>query len=175
MIFGFYQMKRIHRQDRMLLESLEEKYGTDAIATAIMAIANKQNNIKEEAITPQEAVLDFIKYIEGVRIRLKEFHWVAERNSKHLLNDDISSSLEEFEDNIAEDLMGVCGFRIQVGAIVPTMTNQVELSALLCELHDAVVQLCACLENDKLYGGIVNELEDLMHDIGKWKYLATLK
>ena len=168
-------MKRIHRQDRMLLESLEEKYGTDAIATAIMAIANKQNNIKEEAITPQEAVLDFIKYIEGVRIRLKEFHWVAERNSKHLLNDDISSSLEEFEDNIAEDLMGVCGFRIQVGAIVPTMTNQVELSALLCELHDAVVQLCACLENDKLYGGIVNELEDLMHDIGKWKYLATLK
>ena len=159
----------------MLLESLEEKYGTDAIATAIMAIANKQNNIKEEAITPQEAVLDFIKYIEGVRIRLKEFHWVAERNSKHLLNDDISSSLEEFEDNIAEDLMGVCGFRIQVGAIVPTMTNQVELSSLLCELHDAVVQLCACLENDKLYGGIVNELEDLMHNIGKWKYLATLK
>ena len=64
-------MKRIHRQDRMLLESLEDKYGTDAIATAIMAIANKKNNIKEEVITPQEAVLDFIKYIEGVRIRLK--------------------------------------------------------------------------------------------------------
>ena len=56
-------MKRIHRQDRMLLESLEDKYGTDAIATAIMAIANKKNNIKEEVITPQEAVLDFIKYI----------------------------------------------------------------------------------------------------------------
>ena len=71
--------------------------------------------------------------------------------------------------------MGVCGFRIQVGTIVPTMTNQVELSALLCELHDAVVQLCACLENDKLYTGIVNELEDLMHDIGKWKYLETFK
>ena len=175
MIFGFYQMKRIHRQDRMLLENLEEKYGTDAIATAIMAIANKQNNIKEEAITPQEAVLDFITYIEGVRIRLKELHSVAARNSKHMLTDDIISSLEEFEDNVAEDLMGICGFRIQVGAIVPTMTNQVELSSLLCELHDAVVQLCACLENDKLYGGIVNELEDLMHDIGKWKYLATFK
>ena len=168
-------MKRIRRQDRMLLESLEDKYGTDAIATAIMAIANKQNAVEEEVVTPQEAVLDFIKYIEGVRIRLRELHWVAERNSKHLLTDDIISSLEEFEDNIAEDLMGVCGFRIQVGAVVPTMTNQVELSPLLCELHEAVIQLCACLENDKLYGGIVNELEDLMHDIGKWKYLATFK
>ena len=168
-------MKRIRRQDRMLLESLEDKYGTDAIATAIMTIANKQNAVEEDVVTPQEAVLDFIKYIEGVRIRLRELHWVAERNSKHMLTDDIISSLEEFEDNIAEDLMGVCGFRIQVGAVVPTMTNQVELSPLLCELHEAVVQLCACLENDKLYGGIVNELEDLMHDIGKWKYLATFK
>lgn len=165
----------MHRQDRMLLESLEDKYGTDAIATAIMAIANKGNDIAEETIMPQEAVLDFIKYIEGVRIRLREIHWMAERNSKHLLTDDIISSLEDAEDNIAEDLMGICGFRIKVGAIVPTMTNQVELEPLLCELHEAVVQLCACIENDKLYGGIVNELEDLMHGIGKWKYLATFK
>ena len=168
-------MKRIRRQDRMLLESLEDKYGTDAIATAIMAIANKQNAVEEDVVTPQEAVLDFIKYIEGVRIRLRELHWVAERNSKHMLTDDIISSLEEFEDNIAEDLMGICGFRIQVGAVVPTMTNQVELSPLLCELHEAVIQLCACLENDKLYSGIVNELEDMTHNIGKWKYLATFK
>lgn len=168
-------MKRVTRQDRMLLESLEDKYGTDAIATAIMAIANKQNNVTEDTITPQEAVLNFIKYLEGVRIRLREMHWVAERNSKHLLTDTIMSSLEECEDNIAEDLMGICGFRIQVGAVVPTMTTQVELDALLCELHENTIQLCAAVENDKLFGGIVNELEDLMHDIGKWKYLATLK
>ena len=167
----------MNRQDRILLESLEDKYGTDAIATAIMAIANKQNNVEDENVTtsPQEAVLDFIKYIEGVRIRLRELHWVAERNSKHLLTDEMISSLEEFEDNIAEDLMGVCGFRIQVGAVVPTMTNQVELLPLLSELHEFVIQLCASLENDKLYSGIVNELEDMSHNIGKWKYLATFK
>ena len=169
-------MGRIHRQDRVLLESLEDKYGTDAIATAIMAIANCQNTeIHEKVITPQEAVLDFIKYIEGVRIRLRELHWSTERHSSHILTDDIISALEECEDNIAEDLMGICGFRIKVGAVVPTMTNQVELNALLCELHEAVVRLCASIENDKFYGGIVNELEDLMHDIGKWKYLATFK
>ena len=168
-------MKRIHRQDRMHHESLEDKYGTKKKKKTTKEKTNKKNNIKKKVITPQEAVLDFIKYIEGVRIRLRELHWSAERNSKHMLTDDIISSLDEFEDNVAEDFMGVCGFRIQVGTIVPTMTNQVELSALLCELHDAVVQLCACLENDKLYTGIVNELDDLMHDIGKWKYLETFK
>ena len=168
-------MKRIIRQDRMLLESLENKYGTDAIATAIMSIANRNNNVQDVAITPNEVVLDFIKYIEGVRIRLREIHWSTERHSKHILTDDIISSLEECEDNIAEDLMGICGFRIKVGAVVPTMTNQVELEGLLAELHEHVIQLCATLENNELFGGIVNELEDLMHDIGKWKYLATFK
>ena len=31
------------RQDRVLLESLEDKYGTDAVARTIMMIANNQN------------------------------------------------------------------------------------------------------------------------------------
>ena len=169
-------MKRVLRQDRMLLEHLEDKYGTDAIATAIMAIANKKFDEEPEIVSPQEAVLDFIKYLEGVRIRLREIHWEAERNSKHVLTDGIISSLEEAEDNIAEDLMGVCGFRIKVGFIVPTMTNQVELGALLDELLEQVCTLCASLENGPdMFGGIINELDDLKHDIAKWKYLGTFK
>ena len=169
-------MKRVLRQDKMLLESLENKYGTDAIANAIIAIANKQNGIDEIGVNSQEeAMIDFIKYIEGVRIRLRELHWAAERNSKHVLTDSIIKSLEDFEDNIAEDLMGVFDFRIEVGAIVPTMTNQVELIPLLNELYDHLVSICASVENDKRFGGIVNEIEDLMHDVNKWKYLATFK
>lgn len=168
-------MARLRRQDRVLLESLEDKYGTDAIATAIMHIANRQNAIEEEpkVKSPTEAVLDYIKYIEGVRLRMRELHWSVKRKSEHTLTDDIISKLTDMEDNIAEDLMGVMNFRIKVGAVVPTMTSQVTIDNLLCELHEFTVQLCACLENDKLYAGIVNELEDLLHDIGKWKYLAT--
>ena len=168
-------MKRMTRQDRVLLESLEDRYGRDTVATVIMDIANKQNEIEEPVVTPQEAVLDYIKYIEGVRIRLRELHWSAERHSGHILTDDIISSLEEFEDNIAEDLMGVFHFRIQVGAIVPKMTNQAELGALLCELHEYTARLCAIAENNTMFAGIVNELEDMMHKIAKWEYLATFK
>ena len=161
----------------MILEGLEDKYGTDAIAQVIMEISNKctDTDCEEECISPQEAVLDYIRYIEGVRIRLREIHWETDVHSKHILTDDMIGSLEGFEDNIAEDLMGVCGFRLKVGSIVPKMTTQVDLSALLCELHEATVQLCACIENDDNFSGIVNEIEDLLHKIGKWKYLATFK
>lgn len=164
------------RNDRVLLESLEDKYGTDAIATAIIAIANNQNGFSEKNnFSPEEAVLEYVKYIEGVRIRLREIHWSTERHSKHILTDDIISSLEEMEDNIAEDLMGICGFRIKVGQIVPTMTNLVDLGELLNELHEKTIELCASIEENDMFTGIVNELEDLMHNIGKWKYLATFK
>lgn len=170
-------MKRILRQDRMILEGLEDKYGTDAIAQVIMTMANKNIEQTDEdcCISPQEAVLDYIKYIEGVRIRLREIHWETDVHSKHILTDEMIGSLEDFEDNIAEDLMGVCGFRLKIGSIVPTMTTQVDLSALLCELKENTVQLCACIENDDNFSGIVNEIDDMLHKIGKWEYLATFK
>jgi len=171
-------MARLYRRDRVLLEDLEQKYGIDALSSAIIAIANQQNGVEERAgsTSPTEAVLDFIKYIEGVRIRLREMHWATEVHAQHTLTDSIISTLEDTEDNIAEDLMGVCGFRIKVGAVVPLMTNQVELESLLDELHEKVSQLTAALENGgDTYGGIVNVLEDLMHQIGKWRYLATFK
>ena len=163
------------RQDRVLLENLEDKYGTDAVARTIMMIANNQNPEIVNDYTPKDAVFDFIKYIEGVRIRLREIHWSTERHSKHILTDDIIATLEDVEDNIAEDFMGICGCRIQVGAVVPTIPSETDLSELLANLNHNVITLCGSIENDSMYGGIVNELEDLMHKISKWKYLATFK
>lgn len=167
---------RLNRKDRMILEALEDKYGTNALATAIIELDDDVNGFTEqECKSPSLAVLEFIQYLEGIRIRLREIHWMTERNATHKLTDDMIADIEEFEDNLAEDLMGVCGFRIKVGMVVPKMTNQVELSPLLDEFHEEVVQLCASIENDDIFGGIVNELDDMKHSIAKWKYLAKFK
>lgn len=166
---------RMLRQDRVILEGLEEKYGKEAVANAIMLIANNGSDVEEQTVSPQEAVLDYIMYLEGLRIRLREIHWACERKSTHLLTDEIISGAESLEDAIAEDLMGICGFRIKVGCIVPKITMLVDLGEVLDEFSNATLQLCASLENDERFTGIVNELDDVMHDIGKWKYLATFK
>lgn len=166
--------RRLLRRDRVLLESLAEKYGKEGLANAIVLLANGAD-VEEPSITPQEAVLDYIMYLEGLRIRLREIHWESERNSRHVLTDAMISDVESFEDAIAENLMGVCGFRIQVGNIVPKITTRVDLCDLLDEFSNVTLQLCASLEADDRYTGIVNELDDMMHKIGKWKYLATMK
>ena len=167
-------MRRMLRQDRVLLESLEDKYGKESLANAIMLIANG-SDVEQPSLSPQEAVLDYIMYLEGLRIRLREIHWESERNSRHVLTDSMISDIESFEDAIAENLMGICGFRIKVGNIVPKITTMVDLNDVLEEFSNVTLQLCASIENDVQYTGIVNELDDMMHDIGKWKYLATMK
>ena len=60
---------RMLRQDRVILEGLEEKYGKEAVANAIMLIANNGSDVEEQTVSPQEAVLDYIMYLEGLRIR----------------------------------------------------------------------------------------------------------
>lgn len=166
--------KGMSKQDKALLESLEDRYGTENIANAIMLLAQKEDT-KEQIVSPQEAILDYIMYLEGLRIRLREIHWESERNSRHLLTDSMIESIEKFEDDIAEDLMGIINFRIKVGSIAPKITRMVELGDVLNEFSTVTLQLCASIENDEIYTGIVNELDDMMHQIGKWKYLATMK
>ena len=166
--------RRLLRGDRILLESLEDKYGRESLASAIALLANR-TNVEEPSITPQEAVLDYIMYLEGLRIRLREIHWESERNARHTLTDSMISDVESFEDGIAENLMGICGFRIHVGNIVPKITTMVDLCDLLDEFSKLTLQLCASLESNPEYTGIVNELEDMMNKIGRWKYLATMQ
>ena len=164
-------MKKLFRKDKLLLEELQDQYGKETIASAIMAIANANS----ETATPQECVLDFIMFLEGVRIRMREIHWSAERHSIHKLTDDIIKNTESFEDEIAEDLMGVCGFRIKVGGVCPVMPNSVDLIDVLEEFYIKTIELMQCVGNDNKFVGIKNTLEDMCRYIGQSKYLATMR
>lgn len=170
-------MRRINRKDRVLLENLGNKYGNDVVASALMSIAARKygqiSNNKDGRSLPQEAVLEYIKYLEGVRIRLREIHWSVDKNSLHKLTDDMISEIEKTEDDIAEDLMGFCGFRIKVGEVVPNIPSASELGAVISELTEKTIELEASIEGDKKFNGIINVLDDLIHYLNKSDYLST--
>ena len=138
-------MMIFNKNDKILLEGLEEKYGKDVLAQIINAISSGEAvPVECEAIavpTSEEKILEYIMYLEGVRIRIRELHWQAERHSEHILTDDIIEELEKTEDAIAENLMGVCGFRIKVGQICPIMTQQTDLKSVLAELDEKTIEL----------------------------------
>ena len=59
-------MNRINRKDRVLLESMNEKYGTDVVAQAILALSGAEGESAQES--PQIAILDFIHFTPFVNI-----------------------------------------------------------------------------------------------------------
>ena len=179
----------ISNKDRRLLEAFEEKYTPQELLTAIQEIKTKGNLVGSPAIAVDsnttvgtslpEAILLYIKKLEGYRIRLREIHWSAENKSKHELSDSLMSMLADYEDSIAEEAMGIFGVRVKVGDIVPAMPEGRDLKSILKSLTDDTLTLLASLEPSEgeptiPSGGIPSVLEDIIHDLNKSKYLETL-
>ena len=179
-------MTRMNRKDRVLLEGLNSKYGNDLMANAIIAITNGRENGQDEQSprpvsgdvddTRECAVLDLVRFLEGARIRFRELHWEAEKNSEHKLTDDIISSLESYEDEIAEDFMGIIGYRIKVGQLIPLMPKSTTTSGCIEETLQWCREVKRLLssEGGESYDGIVNILDDIHHYLKKAKYLSTM-
>lgn len=172
-------MRRISRKDRVILEQLSEQYGTDVLSTVVMNVSNEKNG-SDAAVaagaetSPEEIVLEYIKKIEGYRIRIREFHWDAKSHSLHNLADSMMDDLESYEDSIAEDFMGIIGYRIQVGAVVPKMPRATEIKALIDEIVADSLYVRVKISELPRWSGIVSLIDDCVHNMNKSKYLADL-
>ena len=179
----------ISNKDKRLLEAFEEKYTPQELLAAIQEIKATGNLAGSPVIAVDlnntvgtslpEAILLYIKKLEGYRIRLREIHWSAESKSRHELSDSLMSMLADYEDSIAEEAMGIFGVRVKVGDIVPAMPEGKDLKSILRSLTDDTLTLLASLEPSEgetsiPSGGIPSILEDIMHDLNKSKYLETL-
>lgn len=179
----------ISNKDRRLLEAFEEKYTPQELLTAIQEIKTKGSLTGSPAIAVDsnntvgtsipEAILLYIKKLEGYRIRLREIHWSTENKSKHELSDNLMSMLADYEDSIAEEAMGIFGIRVKVGDIVPEIPEGRDIKSILTSVTNDTLTLLASLEPSEgetsiPSGGIPSILEDILHDLNKSKYLETL-
>lgn len=116
--------------------------------------------------------IEFLSILEGNHQLLKGLHWNAGCKAEHLLTDDIDGTILEYEDKIAENVMGNGGFRIGVGELKTMLPSAKSLTDMLNELESDVKKFKATLVEDK-HAGIINILDDLLTDINIWRYLKT--
>ena len=175
-------------RDRKLMEEFEQKYTPQQLMNAIQAIKGNLSNgqLSDEELDTSdvgtsipEAILLYIKKLEGYRIRLREIHWSTENKSKHELSDNLMSMLADYEDSIAEEAMGIFGIRVKVGDIVPEIPEGRDIKSILTSVTNDTLTLLASLEPSEgetsiPSGGIPSILEDILHDLNKSKYLETL-
>jgi hypothetical protein len=108
-------------------------------------------------------LLDFICRLEGYKTNVKNLHWAASNLTVHMELDDILDELSDFEDNVAEDAQAIYG-QITVGDVYG-------ISSVLDNPVDLLIAIRADLANmkdlltDKMYVGIINEVEDYWHKV----------
>lgn len=112
--------------------------------------------------------------LEGYHQILKELHWSTDNHSRHILTDDIDSGVLEFEDELAEVVMGKLGEKFGRGDLKTMLPEAEELKGILDELEKDVNEFIDSIGGEHGYGGIYNVTDDFLSKIYKWKYLETL-
>ena len=118
--------------------------------------------------------VSFICSLHGYLIRIKEIHWNTDNNAEHLLCDDISDDLADCEDRFAECAMGMAGEHFKIGDLKPMLPHSTSLIPMLKELEKEIIELEESLTMDK-YNGLINILDDMLENCGKYKYRASQK
>ena len=118
--------------------------------------------------------IDFICYLHGYLIRIKEIHWNTSNNSEHLLCDEIHGDLMDCEDKFAECCMGIEGKHFQIGKLLPMIPNSENLLSVLKDLEKDILSMKKKC-NDTTESGLTNILDEMMQCVNKYKYRATQK
>ena len=115
-----------------------------------------------------------LQCLEGTHEILKEIHWSTDNKSKHLLTDEIDEGVLEFEDELAEVVMGKLGEKFGKGDLKAMIPEAEELKCILDELEKDVNDFIDSIGGEHGFGGIYNVTDDFLSKIYKWKYLETL-
>lgn len=122
----------------------------------------------------KDKALELLCSLEGYHQALKMMHWSTDNHSKHLLTDEIDGGVLEFEDELAEVVMGTLGEKFGKGDLKTMLPEAEELKGMLDELEGDVNKFIDSIGGEHGYGGIYNVTDDFLSKICKWKYLETL-
>ena len=158
--------------DKETLHTLAKKYNENDITNAVVSIVMSGES-EQDCKSCEEYLLEYIRVVEGVRVRLKEIHWSTKSSTIHQLTDGLTAMIMSFEDEITEAFMGVCGFKVKVGQIVPIIPEASEHDDIIDYLSMQTLGIIKVLINDYRFLGVTHKLEDLYFELNKFRYLAT--
>lgn len=118
--------------------------------------------------------IEFLSVLEGYHQLLKTLHWNTTSHAKHVLSDDIDEDILEYEDRLAEIMMGHFNERFSVGSLKSFLPESRDLKSLLKELDTDLDKYSKTLSNDGAISSLTNTFDDFKESVAKWKYLETL-
>lgn len=117
--------------------------------------------------------INYLNILEGYKTRIKNLHWAAFALNIHVKLDDLLDTVNDYQDSIAEDCMGIYG-KMAPNVIRGIGCPHIEPLSMLEGLKGAVVEFYNGLETTAIMSGIKSETEVFIHDLNKYTYLFKL-
>lgn len=119
-------------------------------------------------------ILNLENKFHGIHTRLKELHFSAPTLSLHKLIDDFDSEFQEFDDAVMENSQALWGF-IQPGDLNPVLPESMEFLEILSEIKGLLVMIKKeSKDNEMLWAGIINRVDDFIESVNKYIYLTYI-
>lgn len=118
-------------------------------------------------------LLSMIGKLEGYKTRLKELHWSSPSHSIHVIIDDFSSELAEFEDALAENSMALLDF-IYPGELTPELPKEKEFGEVLESIRGFLGTIKKVCGDDMMWSGVINLVDDFWTTTNKFIYLLKI-
>lgn len=121
----------------------------------------------------KEFFIDLANKLEGYKTRLKELHWASPSHSLHVITDDFSEELGNFEDALIENAIAITDF-IFPGELNPILPEAKDFITYLEDLRGVLVSIKREAGDSIMYSGIINRVDDFFEVVNKYIYLAKL-
>ena len=167
------------RNNYISMSAINEDFSPQDIANVLnsygLSAEPKSEDIIKDTASPQETILNYLRFLEGVRINLKEIHWNKRYTKSHNISSNMIAMLDSVQDSIAEDMQGFYGIRIQIGGLVPIICKIESLADLIDTLRTKTIELKRSILNVDGLDGVVSILDGLIHDINVSGYLESME
>ena len=119
----------------------------------------------------KDLFLEILNKLEGYKTKCKNLHWAAEKMNTHKLLDEFLSIISDYQDSIAEEIMGIRGEHLNPNDIKPITDNPYQF---IKKLTADILSFRKNIPDKVIYEGMRSECDTFIHNLSKYNYLFSL-
>ena len=121
-----------------------------------------------------QVYIEFLCKLEGWKTRCKNLHWAAPKKNIHVYLDEFLKVLDNYQDALAEDIMGTLNSRLDPNSINGTSCTADNAIDFISQVTKDTLAFYARISDTPNYVGIKSETETFIHNIKVYTYLFNL-
>lgn len=140
----------------------------------VRIISNPQSFSRGGQVQSLRPFLNFINQLEGWKTKCKNLHWAASKNNVHVRLDEFLEIISDYQDTVAEGIMGVLGIHLGPNDVAGNPGNATNATQLVEEVKSGTIAYYSQIPNNPLYSGLKSECETFIQNVNKYSYLFSL-